>query len=47
MPLPRDGLAGAIVGASLHFASGDIQSADVTAMRVVTESHGIFEFGQR
>ena len=47
MPLPRDGLAGAIVGAPLHFASGDIQSADVTAMRVVTESHGIFEFGQR
>ncbi len=26
-------------------ASGDIQSAGITGMRVVTDSHHIFEFG--
>jgi N-acetylneuraminic acid mutarotase len=43
MPMPRHGLAGAVVGDRLHFASGDIQSAGITGMRVVTESHDAFE----
>jgi N-acetylneuraminic acid mutarotase len=47
MPMPRHGLAGAVVGNRLHFASGDIQSAGITGMHVVTDSHDIFEFGQR
>ena len=46
MPMPRHGLAGAVVGDRLYFASGDIQSAGITGMRVVTESHEIFEFDQ-
>ena len=41
------GLAGAVVGDRLYFASGDIQSAGITRMRIVTDSHDIFEFGQR
>jgi hypothetical protein len=44
MPMPRHGLAGAIVGDRLHLASGDIQSAGITGLRVVTESHDAFEF---
>ena len=45
MPMPRHGLAGAVVGNRLYLASGDIQSAGITGMRVVTDSHDIFEFG--
>ena len=45
MPMPRHSLAGAVVGDRLHLASGDIQSAGITGMRVVTDSHDIFEFG--
>jgi hypothetical protein len=37
-------LAGDIVGDRLHLASGDIQSAGIAGMRVVTESHDAFEF---
>lgn len=47
MPMPRHGLAGAIVGNRLHLASGDIQSAGITGMHVVTESHDAFEFADR
>ena len=47
MPMPRHGLAGAVVGDRLHLASGDIQSAGITGMRVVTDSHDILEFGTR
>ena len=47
MPMPRHGLAGAVVGDRLYFASGDIQSAGITGMRVVTDSHDIFAFGQQ
>jgi N-acetylneuraminic acid mutarotase len=47
MPMPRHGLAGAIVGDRLYLASGDIQSAGIIGMRVVTDSHDIFEFGRR
>ena len=36
MPMPRHGLAGAVGGDRLHVASGDIQSAGITGMRVVT-----------
>lgn len=45
MPMPRHGLAGAVVADRLHLASGDIQSAGITGMRVVTDSHDIFELG--
>ena len=44
MPMPRHGLAGAVVDNSLHLANGDIQSAGITGMRVVTESHDAVEF---
>ena len=47
MPMPRHGLAGAVVGDRLYLASGDIQSAGITGMRVVTDSHDIFEFNSR
>jgi N-acetylneuraminic acid mutarotase len=47
MPRPRHGLAGAVVGDRLYLASGDIQSAGITGMRVVTDAHDIFEFGHR
>ncbi len=47
MPMPRHGLAGAVVGDRLHLASGDIQSAGITGMRVVTESHDVLELGSR
>ena len=47
MPMPRHGLAGAVVGDRLYLASGDIQSAGIIGMRVVTDSHDIFEFGRR
>jgi hypothetical protein len=38
MPMPRHGLAGAVVDGRLHLASGDIQSARITGMRVVIDS---------
>lgn len=47
MPMPRHGLAGAVVGNRLHLASGDIQSAGITGMHVVTNSHAVFELGNR
>jgi hypothetical protein len=40
-------LAGAVVGDRLHLASGDIPSAGITGMRVVTDAHDILEFGTR
>jgi N-acetylneuraminic acid mutarotase len=43
MPMLRHGLAGAIVGDRFHLASGDIQSAGITGMRVVTDSHDVFQ----
>lgn len=45
MPMPR--LAGAVVGDHHYLVSGDIQSAGITSMRVVTESHDVFEFVDR
>jgi N-acetylneuraminic acid mutarotase len=47
MPMPRHGLAGAVVGDRLYLASGDIQSAGITGMRVVTDAHDVFEFDNR
>ena len=47
MPMPRHGLAGAVVGDRLYLASGDIQSAGITGMRAVTDAHDIFEFGHQ
>lgn len=47
MPIPRHGLAGAVVGGRLYLASGDIQSAGIPGMHLVTESHDAFEFGGR
>ncbi|SLM49312.1 Alkyl hydroperoxide reductase/ Thiol specific antioxidant/ Mal allergen (fragment) [Nitrospira japonica] len=47
MPMPRHGLAGAVVGDRLYLASGDIQSAGITGMHVVTDAHDIFEFSNR
>ncbi|MBS0169568.1 MAG: hypothetical protein JSR62_04380 [Nitrospira sp.] len=47
MPMPRHGLAGAVVGDRFHLVSGDIQSAGITGMRVVTESHDVLELGDR
>lgn len=46
MPMPRHGLAGAVVGGRLHLVSGDIQSAGITGMSVVTDSHDVFEFNR-
>lgn len=47
MPIPRHGLAGAVVGNRLHLVSGDIQSAGIPGMHLVTDSHDVFEFGDR
>jgi hypothetical protein len=47
MPMPRHGLAGAVVGERLHLVSGNIQSAGITGMRVVTDSQDIFESRRR
>lgn len=47
MPLPRHGLAGAFVGDRLHLASGDIQSAGITGLKVVTDSHDVFRLSDR
>jgi N-acetylneuraminic acid mutarotase len=43
MPVPRHGLAGAVVGNRLHLASGDVQSAGIAGMHLDSESHDAFE----
>ena len=43
MPVPRHGLAGAVVGKRLHMVSGDVQSAG-TGVHVHADSHDAFEF---
>lgn len=44
MPVPRHGLAGAVVGNRLHLVSGDVQSAGVGGgANVHTDSHDAFE----
>ena len=47
MPIPRHGLAGAVVGDRLYLASGDVQSAGIPGMHLVTEAHDAFEFVDR
>ena len=43
MPLPRHGLAGAVIGNRLHLVSGELQSAG-TGHPMHTDSHDAFEF---
>ncbi|HSB73908.1 MAG TPA: hypothetical protein VLT62_31665 [Candidatus Methylomirabilis sp.] len=43
MPVPRHGLAGAVVGNRLHLVSGDVQSAGIPGMHLDSESHDAFE----
>ena len=46
MPVPRHGLAGAVIGNRLYLASGDVQSAGIQGMHLDSESHDAFEFAQ-
>jgi len=43
MPLPRHGVAGAVIGNRFHLVSGDLQSAG-TGFTMHTPSHDAFEF---
>jgi N-acetylneuraminic acid mutarotase len=43
LPVPRHGLAGAVVGNRLHMVSGDVQSAG-TGVHVHADSHDAYEF---
>jgi N-acetylneuraminic acid mutarotase len=43
MPIPRHGLAGAVVGNRLHLVSGDVQSAGIPGMHLHSDSHDAFE----
>jgi N-acetylneuraminic acid mutarotase len=43
MPVPRHGLAGAVIGNRLHLVSGDVQSAGIQGMHLDSESHDAFE----
>jgi N-acetylneuraminic acid mutarotase len=45
MPVSRHGLAGAVVGNTIHMVSGDVQSAG-TGVHVHTPEHDAFEFGK-
>jgi N-acetylneuraminic acid mutarotase len=47
MPVPRHGLAGAVVGNRLHLVSGDVQSAGIAEMHLHAESHDAFEIADR
>jgi N-acetylneuraminic acid mutarotase len=47
MPIPRHGLAGAVVGNRLHLVSGDVQSAGIPGVNVHSDSHDAFEFADR
>ncbi len=44
MPLPRHGVAGAVIGNRLHLVSGDLQSAG-SGHDMHTDAHDVFEFG--
>ncbi len=44
MPVPRHGLAGAVIGNRLHLVSGDVQSSGLTGVEVHSDSHDAFEF---
>jgi N-acetylneuraminic acid mutarotase len=47
MPIPRHGLAGAVIGNRLHLVSGDVQSAGIADMHLHADSHDAFEFAKR
>ncbi len=47
MPVPRHGLAGAVIGNRLHFVTGEIQSAGIQGAHLASESHDAFEFADR
>jgi N-acetylneuraminic acid mutarotase len=47
MPIPRHGLAGAVVGNRLHLVSGDVQSAGIAGMHLHSDSHDAFEIADR
>ncbi|OLC12261.1 MAG: hypothetical protein AUH29_16940 [Candidatus Rokubacteria bacterium 13_1_40CM_69_27] len=47
MPVPRHGLAGAMVGNRLHLVSGDVQSAGISGMHLDSESHDAFELADK
>lgn len=47
MPIPRHGLAGAVIGNRLHLVSGDVQSAGIPGVNVHSDSHDAFEFADR
>jgi N-acetylneuraminic acid mutarotase len=43
MPIPRHGLAGAVIGNRFHLVSGDIQSAGIQNMHLDSDAHDAFE----
>src|SRR5215475_11731688 len=43
MPVPRHGLAAAVIGSRLHLVSGDVQSAGIAGMHLHSDSHDAFE----
>jgi len=43
MPIPRHGLAGAVVGNRFHLVSGDVQSAGIPGMQLHSDSHDAWE----
>lgn len=43
MPVPRHGLAGAVIGNRLHLVSGDVQSAGIPEMHLHSDSHDAFD----
>jgi len=47
MPVPRHGLAGAVIGNRLHLVSGDVQSSGLTGVNVHSDAHDAFEFADR
>jgi N-acetylneuraminic acid mutarotase len=47
MPVPRHGLAGAVIGNRLHLVSGEVQSAGIEGMHLQSDSHDAFEFSER
>jgi N-acetylneuraminic acid mutarotase len=47
MPVPRHGLAGAVLGKRFHLVSGDVQSAGLAGVQVHSDSHDAFELADR
>ena len=47
MPIPRHGLAGAVIGNRLHLVSGDVQSAGIPGMQLHSDSHDAWEVPDR